>query len=155
MKVKFTPSINYWSGKNDDFVYSPSPNRQYSICRSFTYPKLTTYNHQKGSIMKNLALLWSLASSDYNADLATYTQRYLTEHSGAGDLPFPCHSKFGWFVHMFFRWYRSDPTHIDLETVTIADVVALDADVYTIRKAVEAGFLPMISLYEDLTSSIQ
>jgi len=67
----------------------------------------------------------------------------------------PVAGPFALFVKMMYAWQASDPTHIDLATVTIADIVALDAEVRTIARAVTAGFLPIIPLYADLTADIQ
>lgn len=155
MKCKFTPSINYWSGKSDDFVYAPSPNRQYSILRQFKYPTITTQNTLMGSIMQNLANVWLTAHSLYKADFKTYTTRYLAEFDNLGETPYPCHSSYGFFVKMMFAWRASDPETVDLENVTVADIIALDADVKSVDLAILAGFLPSISVYDDLDALIQ
>jgi hypothetical protein len=44
---------------------------------------------------------------------------------------------------------------VDLATVTIGDIITLDADVRTIARAVDGGFLKSLSLYSDLSADIQ
>jgi hypothetical protein len=154
LKCKFTPSINYWSGKNDDFVYAPAPNRQYGIVKNYKYPTLTANNHLKGTQMKNLAVVWADVSVEYHADFVTYAHRYVVGYDSVGEMPYPAHSCFAWWVFMMFAWQKSDPTHVDLATLTLADIVALDAEVRTLSRAIEALFLPMVDVYDDLTSDI-
>ena len=152
-KIHYKFGIETISGTLESLVHMPNKSLFGSYGRRWVYPKLTYNNHLKGSIMKNLAMIYSECSSDYIADLKTYARRYFDQYivSTAFD---PVRSSYAHFVHMMYKWAASDPTHIDLETVTIADIVALDAPVITLVSAVDAGFLKPIEMYEDLTSSI-
>ncbi|HOV16299.1 MAG TPA: hypothetical protein PLF50_02200 [Candidatus Cloacimonadota bacterium] len=152
MKVKFKYGIKTYSGTVDGMTYGSYRKGNLCIGREYVYPTLTDNNHQKGAIVKNLAKVYSEVSSDYLADLKTYGVRNGKENVPRNQL---IPTSFSLWLKMMFAWGASDPTHIDLATVTLADIVALDAEVYTIAQAVEAGFLPMVTMYEDLTSSIQ
>jgi hypothetical protein len=152
MKVKFKYGIKTYSGTLDSLVYGSY--RQGNLClgRQYVYPTLNANNHDKGEILQNLAVVYHDASAGYTDDLKTYCLRNGQENVPA-DAVIP--TAFAMFLKMMYAWYESDPAHVDLKTVTVADIVALDADVRTLSRAVEAGFLPYISVSDDLTADIQ
>ena len=152
MKVKFKYGIQTYSGKIDEMVYGSFRNDNLCIGREFVYPTLTDNNHALGSSMKNLAGIFHHISPTYAADLKKYATRNGQENVAKDKLIPTC---FSLFIKMLYAWQKSDPEHVDLTTVTIADIGSLDADVSTIKRAVEAGFLPHISVYTDLTAGIQ
>ncbi len=156
MKIKFRWGIKTFSGFADDMVYENCLNSKICIGRDYTYPTITVNNHQVGSIGKNLTTVYKGVSLGYAQDLAKYRVRLkqlgiprnpLERKQVAGKLPL--------LFKMMYNWYDTDPEHINLSAVTIADIVALDAEVRTIKRAVEAGYLPMIPVYQDLTAGIQ
>ena len=151
MKVYFKKNIRCYSGLNDELVYQAFRNRKVCIGRDFVYPVLNANHHLKGDIVKNLASVYHNASENYVDDLKTYCVR--NGQNVPKDKLIP--TSFSMFLKMMYAWYESDTEHVDLTTVTVADIVTLDADVRTIARAVEAGFLPMVTLYDDLTSGIQ
>lgn len=156
MKVIHSPSIRFMRGRESGSVYYEAPGQNFSIKRNYVYPTLTADNHTKGSKVKNLAYeIWPLASIEWKADLATYASRYYAENLNGPNYAIPVNNSFGNLVKMMFAYEASDPTHVDLETITVADIVALDAEVRTIARAIVAGFLPLISVFNDLTSGIQ
>ncbi len=152
MKVKFKYGIKTYSGTVDEMVYGSYRHDNLCIGREYVYPTLTANNHLKGTITKNLADVWSKVDEDYNADFKAYCLRNGQENV-APDALIP--SAFSMFLKMMFAWQESDPEHVDLTEVTIADIVALDADVRTVARAVTAEFLPSIEDASDLTHDIQ
>jgi hypothetical protein len=64
-------------------------------------------------------------------------------------------SAYNFFMKLMYAWQESDPEHVDLSTVTIADIVAMDADVRTVARAIGAMYLRRVRPYADLTSDIQ
>ena len=122
--------------------------------RRWVMPAYTAQNQEIGSVGKNLGTVWKAANADYLGDYSTYTTR-LKSAQPAGQEFDTCWSPYAWFTHMMYEWQKSDPLHIDLASVTIGDIVTLDADVRTIARAVAAGFLPNISLSADLSADIQ
>jgi len=152
MKVIFKYGIKTYSGTIDDMVYGSFRKDELCIGRAYVYPTITADNHLKGAIMKNLASVYHNVSPTYLQNLKTYALRNGQENVPKTKLIPSC---FSMFLVMMFAWFKSDPEHVDLSTVTVADIVALDADVQTIASAVTAGFLPHISNSADLTSGIQ
>lgn len=150
MKVKFKWGIKTFSGKGDDMVFNSCRNDSVCIGRDFTYPELTQHNHDTGAIMKNLAAVKLDAAAGYITDFGTYATRY-QKVCPEGQL-FP--SYWALFVQMMYAWQKSDPTHIDLETVTVDDILLSAAPVKRVDLAIEAGFLPEIEKYDDLDTPI-
>jgi hypothetical protein len=151
MKVTFKYGIRTYSGLADGMVYGSYRDDNLCIGRVYVYPTLTENNHTKGKILTNLASVYGAAAETYIADLKLYATR-----NGQENVPkTQCvPTSFSLFLKMMYGWYDSDPTHVDLETVTVADIVSGDAEVRTIARAVEAGFLPGISVWEDLNHNI-
>jgi hypothetical protein len=152
MKVKFKFGIKTYSGTIDEMTYGSFRHDNLCIGREYVYPTLTEDNHLKGSIVKNLASVFHNSAPAYVTDLKTYCLRNGQENVPKDKLIPTC---FSMFIKMMFAWQASDPEHVDLTTVTVADIVSLDADVKTIARAVAAEFLPYISVYDDLTHPIQ
>ena len=152
MKVTFSYPTRTLSGKEDDTVFGAYRNNNLCLARKFVYPTITEQHHNLGSIAKNLALVYKAAANPYKADLKEYARRNgKKSYYRAKVIP----SGYAIFVKMMQAWFESDPTHVDLLTVTAADIVALDAEIRTIARAVTAGFLPSVSVSEDLTAGIQ
>ena len=152
MKVVFKYGIKTYSGTIDQMVYGSYRDDNLCIGREYVYPTITTNNHEKGVALKNLATVFHAANANYIADLKLYCIRNGQENVPKTQL---IPTAFSIFLKMMYAWYASDPTHVDLSTVQISDIVALDADVRTLARAVNAGFLPNITDATDLTNDIQ
>lgn len=153
-KVKFNANIDYMTGRVGSTVMMPSDSKLFSISRNYVYPTLTADNHNKGAIMQNLKAMWADADSLYKADLKKYVTRYRALGLVLPNLKQKANNAFAYFVRLMWAQADLDPTHIDLLTVTCADINALDAAAKVIETAIEAGLLPMIPVYNDLTNSI-
>ena len=152
MKVKFKFGIETYSGTVDSMTYGSYRDDKLCIGREYVYPRITANNTLMGANMSNLASVYHNVSVGYLTDLKTYALRNGSENVPKTQL---IPTAFSLFIKMMYAWYESDPETVDLATVTVADIVALDADVKTITRAVEAGFLPAVSVSDDLTASIQ
>jgi hypothetical protein len=151
MKVKFKFGIKTYSGLADEMVYGSYRNDNLCIGRIYVYPTLTQNNHDKGKAVTNLAAMFRDASVGYLGDLKLYAVRNGQENVPKDKL---IPSAFALFMKMMYAWQKSDPTHVDLTTITIADIISADAEVRSIDRAVGIGFLPHISVYEDLNNNI-
>jgi hypothetical protein len=153
-KTVYQYGIKAISGTLDGLVHMPCQSGFGSYTREWVMPTLTADNHLKGAVCQNLASVWHNCAAAYITDIKTYTQRYFQEHLSPLDWD-PCWAPFGMFLKMMYGWQASDPEHVDLSTVTVGDIISLDADVKTIARAVTAEFLPFISVSDDLTHPIQ
>lgn len=152
MKVQFRKNIRSYSGKNEDMVYLSYKNGWVCIGRDFVYPKLNENHTLMGKVGSNLANVYRHVSPAYQQDLKIYAERYDEQHVSPKEI---APKAYFLFVKMMHAWRKSDPEHVDLTTMTVADIVAADADVITIYRAIENDFLRRVTLYQDLTSNIQ
>jgi hypothetical protein len=152
MKVKFKFGIETYSGTVDGMTYGSYRDDKLCIGREYVYPTITANNNDKGAMVQNLAKVYQAADPDYIADLKAYCVRNGMENVPKDKL---VPTAFSMFLKMMYAWYESDPAHVDLKTVTVADIVALDADVRTIARAVTAEFLPYVSTADSYTNGIQ
>ena len=155
MKVKFTQLVAYMKGRSDNTVLFAAPSKTFGIARRYVYPTITDNNRNKGIQMRNLATFYHAVSATYLLDLQAYARQYYSEHQDMPDMQIASPNPFAHLMRMCFNWSQSDPEHVDLGSITVADAVALDADVRTIKRAVEAGFLPVVSGYLAWTAGIQ
>lgn len=155
MKVFYKFGIGAMSGTLMELVHCPDREKQMSYGRRWARPKYTANNALLGSIGRNLGILWHSASADYRADFALYAKRYKVQHDIPNAPGNACWSPYPLFTKMMFAWQQSDPLHVDLATVTINDIVTLDASVRTVEKAIDAGFIQTVTPYDDLNHDIQ
>ena len=154
MKVTFKYGIGAFEGKIDNAVFWPQKSGLASVMRKFTYPKLTIQNERIGLIGKNLALIWRQIRSGYKADIYTYAQRYYAQY-GSEDMFDPARSPYAFYTKVMWNWYKSDPDHIDLSTVTMEDIEATATDkIDSVYYSIENGYLRSIDMYLDLTESM-
>jgi len=150
MKVTFKYGIGTFQGKIDNSVFWPQKSGLASVMRKFTYPTLTSQNETIGLIGKNLALIWSQILSGWKADISTYAQRYYTQY-GSEDMFDPARSPYAFYTKVMWNWYKDDPEHIDLSTLTMEDIIATGTGkIVCIENCVSNGYLRSIDKYDDL-----
>lgn len=155
MKVAHTQLVAFCSGKSDGTVLCAAPSKTFSLARRYVYPTITTANHTKGTEMSNLAVMYGNVHGGFLQDLKDYARRYYSENLNQPDLKIPSPNPFAHFLKMCFAWYESDIEHVNLSTCTVADAVALNADIQQIKMAIDAGFLPPVQNYSEFTQPIQ
>jgi len=147
MKVKFKYAIRTYSGTLDEMTYGSYRNGAICIGRKWVYPELTAHNESLGAIMKNLGSVYRDTSGEYQDDLKEYAKRNGKQNVKWYQLP---PSAYAIFIKMMFAWQESDPEHVDLETITVGDIVLADAPVISIASAVEADLLKRVTNYSEL-----
>lgn len=156
MKVIHTALVRFMTGKYSNAVLYRAPSENFSIQRNYVYPKITPNNQDKGAMLQNVAKsVWKTADAGYKADFKTYASRYYQENLNLPNYGVPVNNSFGLFYKAMWQWYFSDPAHVDLKTVITADIVSMDSEMQTVKRAIDAGFLPLINEYSDLTAPIQ
>ena len=152
MKVKFKFGIKTFSGTAEEMTYGSYAKNTLCLGRQYVKPMLTANNAHMGAIGKNLASVFRAANAAYVNDFKTYATRYSKQHFAWGK---KSPTAFTLFVRMMWAWAATDPTHIDLTAITVADIVTRDADVRTVKRAIDASYLLVVNPYNDLTSDIQ
>jgi hypothetical protein len=148
MKVKFNFGIRTYSGTVDEMTFGSY--RKHSLCigRKFVIPRLTANNTLVGSVMKNLAKVYSACSEGYKADLKVYAYRN-TANVPAGKMP---PNAYAIFVKMMYLFAESDSEHIDLETITHSDLQTVGTDIATVADAVSNGYLANVPDADELVA---
>ena len=149
MKAKFAVWLKSLTGRLDDIVFCRDKKSDTVWVREYVTPELTTHNHYMGNVAKNLSQFKKLLSEGYLSDLRIYSDRYnlkTIDEKGRS-------SSFALLFKMMFALKRAVP-NVDLETIIPMDVIDSDLPVKTIREAVEYGFLPIVTRYEELDNLI-
>jgi len=153
-KVWYKFGIGAISGTLADGVNMPAKSKLVGYMRRWVMPKLTANNTHFGAIALNLVAVWNNSAAGYKTDFSDYAERYAADNSRIDHFNVN-YSPYAWFVHMMYDWQKTDPLHIDLTAVTVADIVTMDADVKTVERAIDAGYLLHIAVYDDLITDIQ
>jgi len=152
MKTTFEWPVRTFSGTRDKTTFMSMFDDYICIARRWVLPEVTPQQGTLTAISKNLRIVWSNADALYKDDFKVYARKFKTEKLKPWEFPPRSYSI---FINLMYAWRDSDPEHVDLSTVTIGDIIALDADVKTIQRSVDADFLVPVSDYEDLNHQIQ
>ncbi|MCK9308990.1 MAG: hypothetical protein PHH43_06420 [Candidatus Cloacimonetes bacterium] len=153
MKVSFENGVGTYSGKYDQVVYTSWFSGLLCYGRKFRYPTLVEAHEIMGAIATNLDILYKEANPLYVADLKEYAQKNTKENfKRIKERAHPMPSSKSLFISCMWKWYKKDPTHIDLKTVTLSDIMLLDSPVQSVSKCVDAGFLKRVTDYETYTN---
>lgn len=150
MKVKFKYGIATYSGTIDQMVYGSYRGGGVCIAREYVYPRLTAQNETLATVAGNLKAVWNAASAGFKTDYQTYARRNGTENVPKTAIP---GSSYALFIKMMYAWQASDPSHVDLTAISPEDMATVGAAVATVVNAIELGLLPVVSNYEDLSTS--
>lgn len=156
MKVGFENGVATYSGKYLEIVYQNWFDNRLCYARKYTYPTLSSQNQEIREIGQNLNKVYTEANAAYIADFKAYAEKNSRENrSKTKKFLHKMPSSKSLFVQCMWAWYHSDPEHVNLKTVTIADIVTLDSDVRTVKRCVEAGWLKKVTQYETYNHDIQ
>jgi len=144
MRAKFTYGIGAYSGKLDGVVFCHYRREGLVFVRKYRYPKLTENNHKLGSITANLHQI--NPSDDYKNDMRTYLNRYNTLRENEGKY---VRSWVNMYLKLMREMAKEDPS-IDLLTLTREEIYTRDMPCISIKRAVEAGLLPVVYDYTHL-----
>ncbi len=155
MKVSFENGVASYSGKYDEVVYQQWFNGRLCYARKYKYPTLGRVHEELKEISQNLNLLYQTADSLYLADLKAYAAKNSVQNRPrVKQFLHKMPSSKALFIKCMWDWYHSDPTHIDLKTVSLADIITLDSPVETVSKCVTAGYLKQVTGYTEFTHPI-
>ncbi|MCK9308910.1 MAG: hypothetical protein M0P99_01390 [Candidatus Cloacimonetes bacterium] len=107
------------------------------LVRKYRYPTLTENNHKLGNITTNLHRI--TPSEGYKNDMRTYLRRYNTLRGNEGRY---VRSWVNMYLKLMRDLARRDKS-IDLLTLTREEIYTHNLPCISIKKAVEAGLLPV------------
>jgi hypothetical protein len=154
MKVTFKGAIGSYSGYYDQMVFSPTPNKLGSIARRWVKPAVTPQQSVLKTISANLKVIWTAADAAYKQDLKDYATKINVEMSSSHELYTAYTNGYAEFVRMMYAWRDIDVEHVFLETVSVADIVSIEAPVVSVIEAITAGLLVNVPGSETMDSPI-
>lgn len=155
MKVSFENGVGTYSGKYDEVVYQAWYNGTLCLARKYAYPTLSQIHEDMREIGENLNNVYLAADERYIADFKAYAARNTKEHRPrAKRLLSMMPTSKSLFVKCMWLWKKSDPEHVDLKTVTVADIVTLASPLFTVADCVREGYLKRVSGWELLNHEI-
>lgn len=155
MKVSFNNGVSSYSGKYGEVVYSSWYNNRLCIGRQYVYPSLGEPHQLMSEISKHLNDLYKEADPLYIQDLKTYAEKNARQNlpkSSKHLRQMPSSKSI--FIKIMWAWYDSDPMHIDLKTISLADIISLESPARSVSKAVDAGYLKTVTNYTQLDNLI-
>lgn len=141
MKVTFKNMIQAYQGKCDGLIYYYNPRLKRMLCRTYTKPRESTQTKRFAAIAKNLRAL--NPSEGFCNDLRVYTNLYSRKyHEGPNIVTW-----YNAYLMMMYALAGLYP-HLDLQTLTRADIEAQGLPCRSVKQAVEAGLLKPVKGYE-------
>ena len=148
MKVNLESRVGGITGKAGDVVYCYYRHYKVMYARRYVYPTLSEQNRKTGSITANLHRLHP--SEGYIADLRDYVWRY-------NMLPVsqrvPLRAWNNAYLRLMHEMAKADDT-IDLRSITREFIYDNALPCITVKRAVEAGLLPKVHGWEEMTSEM-
>ena len=150
MKVQFKYGIKTYTGTLDEMTYGSYRDDSLCIGRKYVIPAATAQNASLTAISKNLASVYASCSAAYKADLKVYARKHASRVP-AGKLP---PSAYAIFVRMMYLFSELDSGHVDLASVSHADLQTIGSDIASIADAVGSGYLPEVPGADTLTAEM-
>lgn len=149
MKVLFKHLIGGYTGKADDLClyYNKYLNRV--IIRRIPKVKLTQQHTDFALVSGQFRKL--NISQAYKDDFKVYSDLYSRLRSVQNN---PIGNWYGLFVKMMYAMAKVDPEHIDLKTITRAQIETENLPCRSIKQAVEAGLIPSVRNYDKLDNAM-
>ena len=148
MKVKFKNMMNGYTGVVDDIVIYYMKRLNRCVIRSRPVKHANQSQTRLAAIMHNLKLLHP--SEGYKSDLKAYLEIYQQTRFADDD---PVCTWNNLFLRLMYDMQRHNP-EIDLQTLSRAEIYALDLPCISVKSAVEAGLLRSVNGYEGWTQQI-
>ena len=148
MKVYFSAGTGILSGRLKEIVYCHSRKYGYTFVRRRVYPALSNSNANIGDKAHNI---WRLKPSEaYRNDCRSYVEKHdaMRKYSRIPLRAWSC-----LFTKLMYALENANP-EVDLRTINRDYIYAHDLPCISIKKAVEAGLLPIVKGYETLDNSI-
>lgn len=156
MKVAFENGVSTYSGRYLEVVYQSWYSDRLCYARKNFYPTLGEQHQHMAAIAEHLNSLYLLADPLYVQDFKDYAKENQSQNlPKAKEKLHKMPSAKSLFISCMWQWQKSDPTHIDLATVSIDDIISMESPVQMVMKCVEAGYLKRVKDYASYTHPIR
>lgn len=147
MRVTYKYGIGGLRGRADGmvFCYNRYLGRPYT--RKMVYPKITEKNVSFGNVTANIFRI--NPSQGYRDDMYYYMARY--RNLNEANMSLITWSNF--YLKLMYDMAKADNT-IDLRTLTREEIYSRDLPCISVKKAVEAGLLPVVYDYRSFTHEL-
>lgn len=153
-KIKYASFVAGLSGKSGSSVFFRSDSTGFGYLRAFTYPKITTVNHLRGSEFKNLTNQLKAVSAAGIADLKAYAAKYRKlPQVGEGDFSARANNHVAVWIMAVHNCAKEFHDSMTVDTVTISDLRSLFS-FGSVAELVDEGWLPAVPGWEDLTAEL-
>ncbi len=148
MRVQLKRNFAGYSGTIDDAVYYYHPRLKLLLMRDYVKPKETAANRRVKAVMANLRLIQP--TDAYKNNLKAYMLAYnsMKEHQNKLML---CWNNL--YMKMLYAMEKVYAT-VDLTTITRTQMYGEDLPCISLKRAVEAGLLPVVEGYTDWDKGI-
>ncbi len=156
MKVAFDNGVSTYSGKYLEVVYQSWYDDRLCYARKNFYPTLGQQHQHMAEISQNLNKVYLAASPLYVQDFKAYAKENERQNlPKAKEKLHKMPSAKSLFISCMWQWHDSDPTHVDLTTVSIDDIVAMESPLMSVKSCVDAGFLKRVKNYLSYNHTIR
>jgi hypothetical protein len=142
MKVNYKKNFTGYSGTSDDAVYYYHPRLELSLVREYVKPKESSQNQRVKAIMANLKLIQP--SAGYKQNFKDYLIKYNNLKENQNKLMLTWNNL---YLKMLYGLAKAYPA-VDLATLSREQIYAEDLPCVSLKRAVEAGLLPVVEGYE-------
>ena len=147
MRVTYKYGIGGYRGKMDGAVLCYDRYLGRSYARRWVYPTITEKNKAFGNVNANLFRI--KPSQGYRNDLYFYLTRYRNLNDAKQGL----RAWSSFYMKLMYDMAKADDS-INLMTITREEIYSRDLPCISVKKAVDAGLLPVVYGYEDFTHEI-
>jgi hypothetical protein len=155
MKVKLNNGCRGYSGKLGNVVYCSYHNYQLCLGRKYVFPKLGAQHQTMKEINLNLNAMYLAANPDYREDWKKYALRNSMENTSRS---IGVHKRMpsakALFVQCMWKWAKANPGLVELQNVSLEDLVRLESSLCRVCDCVEAGYLKKVTGWEYLSHSM-
>ena len=155
MKVNLQNCMRAYSGKLGNVVYCSYYNYRLCLGRRYVSPTLGKQHLKMKEINLNLNALYLTANPDYREDWKKYALRNAMENtSRSKGVQKRMPSAKALFVQCMWKWAKANPGLVDLQSVSLEDMVRLESPLLSVSACVEAGYLKKVTGWEYLSHSM-
>lgn len=150
-KVVYSSLVTGIAGKISDVVYYRSSSSHFGYIREYNYPRIPESNHEFGAKIRAIGKLWGEVTPAYILDIREYIKKYRVLEPDIKSLTERANNAPAIYVKWLFAFADKYP-----DNITLQDLAPTDFELYpqynTLSGVIDAGFLPKIEGWKDLTA---